>query len=142
MTAAAVRDVLSQKASSLQRCIGRAREEFHASPDFANNVTRQDAAILNVQRACELVIDMANIVINDKGWMLPESSRQGFEELLARGVIDQPAASTLARMVGFRNLAVHAYQKLDMAIVAAVITKELDTLPHVAAKLLDLYLTE
>jgi hypothetical protein len=46
-------DTLS-KVASIQRAIGRAREEFTAAgPDLPNDLTRQDAAVLNVLRACE-----------------------------------------------------------------------------------------
>ena len=49
-------DVLLNKAATIERRVKRAREEFTADPDtFASNFTRQDAAILNIQRACEAV---------------------------------------------------------------------------------------
>lgn len=45
-------DVLLNKAASIERCIARAREEYNADPSgFATNFTRQDAAVLNIQRA-------------------------------------------------------------------------------------------
>ena len=46
-------DVLINKAASIERCVARAREEYASDPaTFATNLTRQDAAILNIQRAC------------------------------------------------------------------------------------------
>lgn len=45
-------DVLINKAATIERCVRRAREEYAANPDtFATDFTRQDAAILNFQRA-------------------------------------------------------------------------------------------
>ena len=47
-------DVLLNKAAAIERSVRRAREEYGA--DEANllaNQTRQDAIILNLQRACE-----------------------------------------------------------------------------------------
>ena len=45
-------DVLINKAATIERCVRRAREEYAANPDtFATDFTRQDAAILNIQRA-------------------------------------------------------------------------------------------
>ena len=47
-------DIVTNKIQSIQRCVLRAREEYGADRDgFAINYTRQDAAILNVLRACE-----------------------------------------------------------------------------------------
>jgi hypothetical protein len=51
--------VLIGKATVLERCAGRAREEYARGPErFATDFTRQDAAILNIQRACEAALDM------------------------------------------------------------------------------------
>jgi uncharacterized protein YutE (UPF0331/DUF86 family) len=47
-------------------------------------------------------------------------------KLIADGLIEQGLADRLMRMVGSRNLAVHQDQKLDLAIVRAVIEKNLD----------------
>lgn len=52
-----VDDVLLNKAASIERCIARALEEYNADPSgFATNFTRQDAAVLNIQRACEAAL--------------------------------------------------------------------------------------
>ena len=49
-----MKDIVINKIQSIQRCVERAREEFHDDPaTFDANYTRQDAAILNVLRACE-----------------------------------------------------------------------------------------
>jgi len=41
-------------------------------------------------------------------------------------VLDDSLAERMARMVGFRNVAVHAYQELDLGIVESVIRDGLD----------------
>jgi hypothetical protein len=52
-------DILINKAATIERCVARAREEYQRDPaGFAEDYTRQDAAILNVQRACEAALDM------------------------------------------------------------------------------------
>lgn len=52
-------DVLLNKAQSIERAVGRVREEYaNAQGNFAQSYTHQDAAILNIQRACEAAIDM------------------------------------------------------------------------------------
>ena len=46
-------DVLINKAATIERCVARAREEYFRDPgSFGTDFTRQDAAILNIQRAC------------------------------------------------------------------------------------------
>ncbi len=125
--------VIFGKAEIVERCIKRAREELANSADFANDYTRQDAAILNVERACEAVIDIANRIIRLRQLGAPASSRDGFAILVTGGVIGQELADRLVRMIGFRNLAVHQYDKLDIAIVQAVIEKSLDDLLEFSA---------
>lgn len=54
-----VDDVLINKAATIERCVKQAREEYERDPaTFATDFTRQDAAILNIQRACEAALDM------------------------------------------------------------------------------------
>lgn len=123
-------DVIVAKAAIIERCIDRARQELAASVDFANDHTRQDAAILNIERACDAAIDISDRVVRLRG---PSSARDSFAKLVAAGVIEQGLADRLMSMVGFRNLAVHQYQKLDLAIVRAVIEKNLDDLLEFSA---------
>lgn len=126
-------NVVVAKAEIIERCIKRAREELAASSDFANDYTRQDAAILNVERACEAAIDIMNRILRMQSLGVAASTRDGFERLVAAGVIGRKLADRLMRMVGFRNLAVHQYHKLDIAIVRAVITSSLDDLLEFSA---------
>lgn len=126
-------DVVVGKAQIIERCIARAREELASSPDFASDYTRQDAAILNVERACEAAIDIANRIVRVRGLGAPASTRDGFAMLMGAGVVSQDLAERLMRMVGFRNLAVHQYHRLDIAIVRAVIETRLDDLTDFSA---------
>jgi uncharacterized protein YutE (UPF0331/DUF86 family) len=122
-----VDDVLLNKAASIERCIARAREEYNADPaGFATNFTRQDAAILNIQRACEAVLDMGNHVIRRDKLGLTQSSRDVFNLLEQAGRIDSATAENMRRMVGFRNVAVHEYQALVLPITVDIITRHLD----------------
>lgn len=122
-------DVVINKIQNIQRCIRRAREEYQRDPGgFATNYTLQDAAMLNVVRACETAIDLANHLIRVRKLGIPVSSADTFELLRAQGVIDPVLADQMKKMVGFRNAVVHQYTKVDLAIVQAVIVTELDKL--------------
>lgn len=129
-------DAIAQKAVRLERCVARAREELNASTDFRHDHTRQDAAILNVQRACELAIDMGNMVIAHEAWGLPQGAREMFAILARQGLIDDAMSTGLQNMVGFRNVAVHEYDVLDLGIAERVIRHELDALLRFAGLLM------
>lgn len=120
-------DVLTSKAATVERCVARAREEYDRDPaTFATNFTRQDAAVLNVQRACEAVLDMGQHLVRREGLGVPQSARDVFELLARAGWIEPELALALKRMVAFRNIAVHDYQALLLPILVNVITGHLD----------------
>lgn len=122
-------DIVINKVQSIQRCILRAREERRlAGPDFATDYSRQDAAILNIMRACEQAIDLANYVIKTYKMGVPASSVESFELLADQAVIPPALARNLRGMIGFRNIAVHQCQRLDLAIMETIIAVGLDDL--------------
>lgn len=88
---------------------------------------RQDAVILNLQRACEQSIDLANHLARIKELGIPQNSRQAFELLAGAGIIEDGLSKGLGAMAGFRNIAVHNYTKLDLAVVKAIIETRLPT---------------
>lgn len=120
-------DVLINKAATIERCVMRVREEYAANPSgFASDFTRQDAAILNIQRACEAALDMGQHLIRRERLGVPQSARDVFTLLAQGGWIDAALADSLKRMVGFRNIAVHDYQALQLPILVNIIEKHLD----------------
>lgn len=120
-------DVVLNKAATIERCVARAREEYAAAGnDFATDFTRQDAAILNIQRACEAALDMGQHLIRRDKLGLPQSARNVFDLLAQANWIAPDLAESLKKMVGFRNIAVHDYQTLLLPITVSVITQHLD----------------
>jgi uncharacterized protein YutE (UPF0331/DUF86 family) len=58
-------------------------------------------------------------MISVNGWGIPQRTRDGFEILYANSIIDNDLCRKLKAMVGFRNIAVHDYQELNMEIIKA-----------------------
>lgn len=120
-------DVLVNKAAAIERAIARVREEY--GDDDANltaNQTRQDAIILNLQRACESSIDAAMHLVRVHRLGVPQETREAFDLLERAGRLDPALADRLRKMVGFRNIAVHDYQKLSLDVVRSIIRDRLD----------------
>ena len=118
-------DMVINKSQSIQRCVKRAREEHSAAGrNFSTDYTRQDAAILNMTRACEQAIDLANHLIRKDKLGVPDESRRSFQLLGSADVIPVDLAERLGRMVGFRNIAIHQDEDLDIDILVAVIEKD------------------
>lgn len=115
-------DVLLHKAATIERCVARARDEYNADPEtFATNFTRQDAAILNIQRACEAALDMGHHIIRRESLGLPQSSRDVFALLATARWLEPELAESMKHMVGFRNIAKHEYQTLQLPITVNII---------------------
>lgn len=120
-------DVLINKAATIERCVSRAREEYEKDPStFATDFTRQDAAILNIQRACEAALDMGQHLIRRERLGVPQGARDVFELLCRGGWLEPSLLVTMKNMVGFRNIAVHEYQTLQLPITVAIITQHLN----------------
>ena len=120
-------DVVLNKAASTERCLQRILEEYAGdNQNLAANQTKQDAIILNLQRACETAIDLAMYVVNQRRLGTPQESRDAFALLQAAGILPADLATRMQRMVGFRNVAIHEYTRLNLEIVQAIITKQLD----------------
>ncbi|MGA7538028.1 MAG: DUF86 domain-containing protein [Steroidobacteraceae bacterium] len=101
-------EVLAQKITSLQRCVTRAREaRAEAGADFRTSYNLQDAAILNVIRACDSAIDLANMLIRRRRLGIPGESRESFAILSREKAIPLDLGERLQRMIGFRNIAIH-----------------------------------
>ncbi len=122
-------DVAINKAQSIQRCVGRARDEYRQAGDnFESDYTRQDAAMLNVTRACEQAIDLANYVVRLEKLGVPTDSGDSFLLLARAGVVPNELSEHLRKMIGFRNIAVHEYQDPNIEIVRTVITESTEDL--------------
>lgn len=120
-------DVILNKAASIERCLRRIEEEYAGNKqNLAANQTKQDAIILNLQRACETAIDLAMYVVSQRKLGVPQDSRDAFRLLQTSGIIPIDLATRMQHRVGFRNVAAHEYARLNLDVVHAIITKQLD----------------
>lgn len=115
------RDVVYNKAAIIERCIARVHEEYQGDSANLENFSKQDAIVLNILRACEACIDLAMHVVSVRKLGIPQSSRDAFELLHSARLIDGNLSNRLKAMIGFRNIAVHDYQTLNLEIVRKII---------------------
>ncbi len=98
-------DVVLNKSESIERCVKQVKKYYAMPSDitFDEDFLRQDAIALNLQRACEQAIDLANHVIKVYKFGLPKESRDSFDILARNGAISSELAGRLQSMVGFKN---------------------------------------
>lgn len=79
-----------------------------------------------MQRACEVAIDLAMHIVSVENLGVPQASRDAFEILHKHQWIDVQLMNKMKAMVGFRNIAVHDYQTIQIPILKKMITHHLD----------------
>ncbi|WP_424945748.1 type VII toxin-antitoxin system HepT family RNase toxin [Candidatus Spongiihabitans sp.] len=133
-------DILMQKKASIERRIKQARDYYAIASEkpFSEDFLRQDAIVANLHRACEQCIDMANHLIRVKKLGLPTETADSFRLLGKAGIIDAELEKKLIGMVGFRNIVIHEYQKINYRLVEDVVKKHADDLITFAGILLAL----
>jgi len=129
-------DIVRNKVATIERCLKRVRETYNG--DFASleDLDKQDIIVLNIQRACESAIDLSMHLCAEQGLGVPQSNADAFGFLFERGVITSELYQSLKSMVGFRNIAVHEYQKLNLKILQAIIEEHLRDLEEFTACIL------
>jgi len=118
-------DVIYNKVEIIERCFKRINEVYDNNTENLKDYTKQDSIILNIQRICEACIDLAMHIVSEKKLGIPQNSRDAFEVLCSNGMINIDLMNKLKAMVGFRNIAVHNYQAINLKIVQAIIEKHL-----------------
>jgi len=133
-------DVILSKKESLERCVRQVRiyRDLPGTQPLAVDFLRRDAISMNLQRAAELCLDMANHVVRRRKLGVPRDSREAFTLLETAAIIPSALAAKLRGMVGFRNILVHDYQELSMEIFDTVVANGLDDLLDFSAILVRL----
>ncbi|HOU12330.1 MAG TPA: DUF86 domain-containing protein [Anaerolineae bacterium] len=123
-------DIVLNKKESIERCIKQIRAYYALPSDvpFEEDFMKQDAIAINLQRACEQSIDLANHVIKTRKLGLPKASRESFRLLAQNGIVSGALATKLESMVGFRNILIHQYESFSIQLMIDVIEHHLDDL--------------
>ena len=121
------KDVLMTKIESLMRCLGRIQEKTPSSvEELESSLDAQDIISVNLERAIQMSVDISSHIAADFSNDTPQTMSQSFLILAKHGIIPDELAASMVKAVGFRNIAVHQYQSVDLGIVYSIVTKNLD----------------
>jgi len=81
-----------------------------------------------LQLAIQAALDAASHVVSDGRLGEPRTNRELFDLLARPGIISADLAGRLRDMAGFRNILVHGYQDVDLAIVEDAVQNGLNDL--------------
>lgn len=128
--------VILSKYERIEKSINRINEEYEGNCENLYDYRRLDAIVLNLQRACELVIDIAMYIVSTKKLGLPQSKKEAFELLMKNNYIDAETLKKMKGMIGFRNIAIHDYKEIDEEILQNIIENHLSDLLEFARNML------
>lgn len=131
--------LILEKFQTLDRCLVRIRGKVGNNFSRIDDADIQDIVTLNLQRTCQLAIDVAGIILREQRVALPATLREYFEILHTQGVLEVQTSEQLVRMVGFRNIAVHDYGKLNVDILKAIVEKHLTDFEQFQREVLSFY---
>lgn len=125
--------IVERKLDSLQRCLARIRLRCPADAAIlARDADLQDVLVLNLSRAVQICVDLGTHALSELALPPPDTMGQTFDLLAQADAMTPELALRLRKAVGFRNLAVHAYQSIDWDIVFAIATRHLQDFEDLA----------
>jgi len=122
------RDVVFAKVASIQKCLRRIKEVTGLKPDSLDEINVQDIFVLNLQRAVQSTIDLAAHVIASEALGIPDTVRDNFLRLEQAGIISKDLSKRMQAMVGFRNIAIHDYQAINVDVLKTILIQHLKDL--------------
>ncbi|MBD3347060.1 MAG: DUF86 domain-containing protein [Chitinivibrionales bacterium] len=115
------KDAILSKISIIKNCLKSIVRAKDMEEGAIDEIFLDDIISVNLQRAVQACIDIAHIIIAQKGLKLPATYKESFGILAKEKIITGSIASTMMKMVGFRNIAVHEYQAVDDTIMMSII---------------------
>ena len=129
------RNVINRKLNSLARCVRRIETKRPQTPEqLVSDIDLQDILSLNIERAVQLCVDIGAHLLADLELPPPETMGQVFQRLAEHHIIPNSGADALRKAVGFRNLSVHAYDRVDWERVFEITHHRLDDFSNFAAQ--------
>lgn len=129
--------MLLLKAALIEKCVARALEEYQRAPDtFADDLTRQDAAIFNIHRACQAALAMGYMVVKRERLGTAISAAQVFDLLHGAGWLSPALLEALHGLMRMDELAVRYPESMQVSVLISVIMSEVVTLEVFACTIL------
>ena len=120
-------DLVAKRLATIDTCVRELREL--ARPDAIRVDVREQRFVEHtLQLAIQAALDAASHIVSDERLGEPRTNRELFTLLARAGWIDTELAAKLGDMAGFRNILVHGYDTVDLAVVEDVVAHRLGDL--------------
>ena len=122
-------DLILAKAGSVRSYLNRVSEKRNVDLDsFLKDIDRQESILFNIQMAVQNCIDIAAHIISEEGFGVPGSTTEMFYVLEKNGYLDSSLTQKMVKAVGFRNLIVHEYGKIELEQVYEIAQSDINDL--------------
>ena len=116
--------MIEKKIDSIIRCLNRIKTRLPETKDlFLQDLDAQDVIVLNLTRTVQLSVDLAMHICANSTNPVPQTMGESFEILQQLKILTPAIAEKMKKSVGFRNIAVHNYDEIDLSL-AYTIAKE------------------
>ncbi|MCK5096871.1 MAG: DUF86 domain-containing protein [Desulfobacteraceae bacterium] len=109
------KDIILAKAGSINKYLNRIKNVSNITLQaFLDDINTRDIILFNIQLAVQNCIDIAAHIVSEEGMGIPGSANEMFYLLEENKYINNSLTEKMVKAVGFRNLIVHEYGKLDL----------------------------
>jgi len=120
------KSLILRKLADLETYLGQIEEYRNVTVnDYSRDWRTQRIVERTIQIMIETCVDIAGHIISDKNYRVPDSYADTFRVLQEAGILAQDLQDALVKMVQFRNIVVHDYNKIDGGIVVGILKKNL-----------------
>lgn len=129
-------DLIAKKLALIETCVRELRTMARLET-LAEDIREQRFVQHTLQIAIQAALDAASHIVADERLGEPSTYRQLFELLEKADYISLELSTELEKMAGFRNVLVHGYDSVDLAIVKDIVENRLDDLEQFAKLIRD-----
>ena len=120
-------DLIEKRLAFIGTCVTQLRTL--ARPEsIATDVREERFVEHTLQLAIQAMVDVASHIVSDDQLGEPATNQALFDLLRGAGWIDDRQRVILRSMAGFRNVLVHEYVKVDLAVVRDILDNHLPDL--------------
>jgi uncharacterized protein YutE (UPF0331/DUF86 family) len=121
------RELVAKKLARIETCVKELRTL--GDPARIRSDLREERFFEHtLQIAIQSVLDVASHIVSEERLGEPRSNHELIDLVVRHGWIPAGLESPLHRMIGFRNVLVHGYESVDLAVVEDIARSRLDDL--------------
>lgn len=124
-----VRQKIFEKIQQLEEYLSnlnQLKKEIKSEKVFLEDFHFYGLAERYLQLICQVIIDIFNLAVIEEELAKPEDNRETISLLFSRQIISENLSLRLDGIVGFRNILVHEYGKIDRKKLYQYLMKRLE----------------